>query len=131
MNLLLDTHIWIWSLLEPEQLGPELREALESVGSELWLSPVSVWETVMLIERGRLQVPGDAADWIDRMIRRAPIREAPFTFEVALESRRAGLAHQDPADRLLAATAKVHGLTLVTADERLLSGQGYQVRPHR
>jgi len=131
MNLLLDTHIWIWSLLEPEQLGPELREAFESVGSELWLSPVSVWETVMLIERGRLQVPGDAADWIDRMIRGGPIREAPFTFEVALESRRVGLVRQDPADRFLAATAKVHGLTLVTADERLLSGQGYQVRPNR
>lgn len=52
MKLLLDTHIWLWSLLEPERLGPEVRRAFEGSGNELWLSPISIWETLMLVERG-------------------------------------------------------------------------------
>ena len=50
----------------------------------------------------------------------APVSEAPLTIEVALAIRSVDLEHQDPADRFIAATAAVHGLTLVTADSRLL-----------
>ena len=59
MKLLLDTHIWLWSLLEPERLGSQVRLALEKNGNELWLSPISVWEALMLVERGRLVVEAD------------------------------------------------------------------------
>lgn len=127
MNLLLDTHIWLWSQLEPERLAPPVRDALDASDNGLWLSPISVWEALMLVERGRLRVGGDAGAWIDRMTRASPLREAPFSTEVAVESTRLDLPHRDPADRFLAATAKVHQLVLVTADERLLAGGGYQV----
>lgn len=131
MNLLLDTHIWIWSQLEPERLTSPVREALDRPDYELWLSPVSIWESLVLVERGRLRVSGDPKAWIDRMLKASPVREAPLTFEVAIESRRIDLSHQDPADRFLAATAQVQALTLVTADERLLAGRGYQTLPNR
>lgn len=121
MNLLLDTHIWIWSLAAPDRLGSRVRRALEDGANTLWLSPISVWETLLLVERGRLDVPEPPAVWVESCLRVTPAREAPLTHDVAIESRRVALEHADPADRFLAATALVHSLTLVTADARLLA----------
>lgn len=121
LKLLLDTHIWIWSLLEPERLVPSVQLQFDDAGTELWLSPISVWETLMLAEKGRIRLTPSPADWVAAQLRLAPMREAPLTREVAVESRRVDVHHQDPADRFLAATAIVHGLTLVTADALLLA----------
>ena len=131
MKLLLDTHIWLWALLEPELLAAPVRDALQSPENELWLSPVSVWEATMLAERGRVVVTSDVQVWVRGLLAALPRREAPLTFEVALMSRRLELAHQDPADRFIAASACVHELTLVTADERLLEANGYAVLANR
>ncbi len=131
MKLLLDTHIWLWSLLDPEQLTPRVRSALQSPENELWLSPISIWEALMLVERGRLSVESDASKWVEDMVRALPRREAPLTHQVAVESRRVSLSHQDPADRFLAATAVVYELTLVTADERLLQSPSIAVMANR
>ena len=120
MKLLLDTHIWLWSVLEPGRLGKRVTRELTSGDNELWLSPISVWEATLLAERGRIAVRDDRTEWIERLLRAAPVREAALTFDVAVQSRTIKLPHPDPADRFLAASAKVHGLTLVTADERLL-----------
>ncbi len=120
MRLLLDTHIWLWSVLDPERLGRRAARHLASSANELWLSPISAWEAVLLAERGRIAVDDSPAAWVERALRAAPLREAPLTFDVALESRRVRLPHPDPADRFLAASALVHGLTLLTADKRLL-----------
>ena len=127
MKLLLDTHIWLWGLLEPERLVPTVRTALESSDNELWLSPVSVWEALILVERGRLSVAAPTLEWVEQMVRAIPRREAPLTHDIAVMSRRLKLPHQDPADRFLAATARVLGLTLVTADKRLLESSEYAV----
>ena len=118
MKLLLDTHIWLWSLQDPERLGHRARQELGNPENELWLSPISTWEALVWNAKGRLQLPADLADWVARAT--APFREAPLTHEIALASRRLLLPRQDPADRFLAATAKVLSLTLVTADTQLL-----------
>jgi len=131
VKLLLDTHIWLWGLLEPERLAPTVRAALQSPDNELWLSPISVWEALLLVERGRLSVTVAPADWVEQMVRAIPRREAPLTHDIALMSRRLSLAHQDPADRFLAATAQVLGLTLVTSDERLLQTNEYAVMANK
>ena len=125
MKLLLDTHIWLWALLEPERLTPAVRAALEPPANELWLSPISVWEAMVLAERGRLAVNAAPAEWVQEMVRAIPRREAPLTHDIAVASRQLSLAHQDPVDRFIAATAQVMGLTLVTADERLLHSSEY------
>lgn len=103
-----------------------MRAARELVNpaNEVWLSPISVWETMLLLERRKLVVDGDAVSWLERMLRATPAREAPLTHEVAIQSRRVSVAHADPADRFLAATALVHDMTLVTADDRLLKVDG-------
>lgn len=129
--MLLDTHIRLWSLLEPERLGPEVRRAIQAKDNELWLSPISIWEALMLVERVKLAVEVDPVTRVEDMVRALPRREAAMTHEVVIESRRANLAHQDPADRFLAATAMVYQLTLVTADQRLLHSKGFAVMANR
>lgn len=127
MKLLLDTHIWLWALLEPERLSPAVRAALASAENELWLSPISVWEAMLLAERGRVRVDTTPAEWVERMVSALPRREAALTHDIAVASRRLTLSHEDPADRFLAATAQVLGLTLVSADARLLGTTEYAV----
>ncbi len=131
MKLLLDTHVWLWGLLEPERLTPTVRAALQAPENELWLSPISAWEALVLVERGRLRITMPAAEWVEKMVQALPRREAPLTHEIAIVSRRLALSHQDPADRFIAATASVLGLTLVTADERLLQSKEYAVLANR
>ena len=131
MELLLDTHIWLWSLLDPDRLGDSTRQALGSRENELRLSPISVWEALLLSERGRVALNPDPHRWLRKAMSIAPVAEAPLTIDVALASRRVDLEHQDPADRFIVATAAVHGLTLVTADARLLRCRGIEVLPNR
>lgn len=131
MRLLLDTHIWLWGLLEPERLAPSVRTALQSPGNELWLSPVSVWEALLLAERGKVTMATPPVEWVQQMVQAIPRREAALTHDIAVVSRQLKLPHQDPADRFLAATAAVLGLTLVTSDERLLQSTEYAVMANR
>jgi PIN domain nuclease of toxin-antitoxin system len=118
LKLLLDTHIWIWSLAEPKRLSRQIQHALKDKNNELWLSPVSTWEVLLLHTKGRIQLHGNPRDWITRAT--SYMREAPLTHEIVAAAHELPLRHQDPADRFLAATAGVLGLTLVTADHRLL-----------
>jgi PIN domain nuclease of toxin-antitoxin system len=118
LKLLLDTHIWIWSLAEPSKLSQRIRRELREPKNELWLSPVSAWEALLLQSKGRIHLQSGARDWIADAT--SPFREAPLTHEIVWAAHELPLAHQDPADRFLAATAEVLGLTLVTADQRLL-----------
>ena len=131
MKLLLDTHIWLWSLLEPGRLSPRVASALANPDAERWLSPLSLWETLLLIERARLDVdrPGEA--WVREALERAPVSEAPVTLEVAMASRRLKTRHRDPVDRFLVATAMVFDLTLVTADTTLLRVKDVDLLPNR
>jgi PIN domain nuclease of toxin-antitoxin system len=125
MRLLLDTHIWLWAAVEPHRLAPSLLSRMADPATELWLSPISLWEALLLAERGRIRVEGAPEQWVHQMVAAIPRREAPLTGEIAMASRRLRLEHEDPADRFLAATARVMALTLVTADVRLLRGTGY------
>ena len=127
MNLLLDTHIWLWSLLEPEKLAAPVAAALRDDRARRWLSPLSVWEVLLLAERGRLHLDGPAESWVRDALRVAPMEEAPLTSEVAFASRALSSAHRDPVDRFLAATARVFDLTLVTADRALFRIPGVRV----
>ncbi|MCK5377554.1 MAG: type II toxin-antitoxin system VapC family toxin [Acidobacteria bacterium] len=124
MRLLLDTHIWLWSLLEPDRLGRRVKRRLADPASELWLSPISVWELSVLARRGRVRLEAGFREWVETALDRATLREAHISTEVAMATYGIELAHQDPADRFLAATASVFDLTLVTADERLIEAKG-------
>lgn len=133
MNLLLDTHIWLWSHAEPERLTKRVAAALADDGNQLWLSPISIWEFLLLAERGRVRVrDGNAPPgWVEAALSRVPMHDAPLSREVAIRSRSVRLEHEDPADRFLAATADVYELTLVSADDRVLRGKGFRTLANR
>jgi PIN domain nuclease of toxin-antitoxin system len=118
LKLLLDTHIWLWSLREPNRIKKRVQTALSDQANELWLSPISTWEALTLQRKSRIQLHSDPASWVGRNT--AQLREAPLTHEIVVAAHQLQLPHADPADRFLAATAKVLGLTLVTSDENLL-----------
>lgn len=118
LKLLLDTHIWLWLVGDPDRLGRRTMQELKSVDNELWLSPISTWEILTLHQKGRIKLHGDITEWVANAV--SATKLAPLTHEVALAGRQF-LFDLDPADRFLSATALVFDLTLVTADERLLS----------
>lgn len=127
MRLLLDTHIILWSAAEPEKLSQNITENLKNESNELWFSPISVWEILLLAEKGRISIGADIEKSVREIFRKIPLNEAALNQEVAIKSRFVRLPHQDPADRFLAATAIVYDFTLVTADSRILSTKGVPV----
>ena len=130
MKLLLDTHIWVWSVADESRLADPVRRALANPTHERWISSISIWEVLILAERGRLILEPDARSWVQHAMTVSPVREAPITIDVALASRAVRLQTQDPADRFIAASAAVFGLTLVTADGDLCACPDIDVLPN-
>lgn len=120
MKYLLDTHIWIWAYSEPHKLSSEVARAVSDPRNELYLSAVSVWEAILLLEKKRIQMGSDFGATFRDSQEALGLIEVPVGWDVAHELRFTLLNHRDPADRFLAATAKVYDLTLITSDERLL-----------
>jgi PIN domain nuclease of toxin-antitoxin system len=131
VNILLDTQIWLWSFLEKRRIRKGLTEALEDPENQLWLSPVSVWEAMVLFQRGKIQIASDPGIWIRQALAKGFVAEAALTHEIALHSRLIELPHQDPADRFIAATALVRGFALATSDKHLLRCRGIHTLPNR
>jgi PIN domain nuclease of toxin-antitoxin system len=131
MKLLLDTHIWIWNHLAPWKITSEVTKELGDPHNELWLSPLSIWELVLLVEKKRLELHADMGEWVQQSVNELDLQEATFTSAVAHELRFTLLGYRDPGDRFLVATARVYGLILVTADENLLKLPGLQFLANR
>ncbi|NJM58623.1 MAG: type II toxin-antitoxin system VapC family toxin [Synechococcales cyanobacterium RU_4_20] len=126
MKLLLDTHIWLWYLLGNPQLSTTLQTTIPSPDTALWLSPISIWETLVLAEKGRIVLQPDPAAWLEQALLLLPAQEAPLNHAIARLSRQIPLPHQDPADRFLVATAIHYGLILATVDSNLVNTPGVQ-----
>jgi PIN domain nuclease of toxin-antitoxin system len=120
MNLLLDTHIWLWYLLGDNRLSGELKSLISDPSTELWLSPISIWETIILAEKRRISLQPNTSEWINLSLQKLETREAALNYEIAILSREILLPHQDPADRFIAATAIFSNLTLATVDQNLI-----------
>ncbi|MEY4769256.1 MAG: hypothetical protein RL637_1895 [Pseudomonadota bacterium] len=119
MKYLLDTHIWLWSLLEPEKLNQPMRKVLENPANEFFISPITVWETLILSEKNRINLKPSAQEWIVKAIEQSQVKEIQLSHAIAMKSRMLDVLHQDPADRFIAATAWEYDLILMTVDEKL------------
>ncbi len=131
MKLLLDTHIWIWSDVEAHKLSSEVTRELANPENEIYLSAISVWEAILLLEKKRVQLNEDFREWFKKSKLELGLIELPLSWEIAHEIRYTILGYRDPGDRFLVATAKVYDLTLVTADERLMQTPGLKVLANR
>ncbi len=76
MKYLLDPHIWLWSLMDPGKLGINIIELLEDKDYELCISPITVWETLVLAEKGRTELSPSPKEWIAEALKRSPVKEA-------------------------------------------------------
>ncbi|MCZ6795847.1 MAG: type II toxin-antitoxin system VapC family toxin [Planctomycetota bacterium] len=120
--ILLDTHVWIWWVADPERLSAPARAALDEAAARerLLVSSISVWETAMLVERGRLELRVDLTDWISRSEALPYLKFVPVDNRIALEAvQLPRYRGKDPADRLIVATALLVGASLVTKDRRM------------
>ena len=122
MNLLLDTHVWIWSQESPERLGELARERLSNPANVLYVSTISTLEIARLVEGGVIELKGTIASWIRRSTDALRSRTVEVSHDIAMAAYALPEGfHRDPADRILVATARRLNLTLVTADERILT----------
>jgi PIN domain nuclease of toxin-antitoxin system len=120
MKLLLDTHVWLWSILAPRNLSPAIQRQIVSPQNERYLSPVSVWEARHVVRKRRMKLDRPWSTWFEWALEQMPMQEAPFSFQVATETAQIQLPQPDFGDLAIAATASAYNLTLVTADEQLL-----------
>jgi PIN domain nuclease of toxin-antitoxin system len=123
--LLLDTHCWLWAQLGLiQRLSRAALQAIRSSEAEgnLRISVISIWELAMLEKRGRVALPMNLRTWVDQALSKPGIAVTPLTPEIMVESVQlpGKDVHGDPADRMLAATARVLGATLVTHDDKLI-----------
>ncbi|HNT61578.1 MAG TPA: type II toxin-antitoxin system VapC family toxin [Candidatus Desulfobacillus denitrificans] len=118
--LLLDTHVWLWWLLGQPQLAARERDALDrhaAAGTPPGLSAISLWEAQMLAARGRLSIDEPLTHWLPTAAASETVTVLPLDVAaiLALDALPKGF-HGDPADRIIVATARAHGLPLATRD---------------
>lgn len=114
----IDTSVWVWFHVGDSRLTASVAR---EIGPDTVLSAVSVWEVMLLLEKGRLASPFSARVTVTKWIEAAPLRIVPVDAEIAMLARTLGFAHEDPADRFIAATSHREGLGLATSDARLLT----------
>lgn len=119
MKLLLDTHVVLWALNDPDRLGTKAREALEDGVNDVLVSVVTGWEIAIKQSLGKLDLPRFAEQWLPEELRRAGFEVAELGLTAALRVRALPWHHRDPFDRLLVAHALEDGYTIVTVDDAL------------
>ena len=122
--VLLDTHALVWLVAGDVRLRLAARRRIEAAAQQqqLWVSAITPWEIGMLVAKGRLVLDRDVMDWEQAALALPGIRVAPLEPAVAVASTRLpDDRHGDPADRLIVATARHLGATLITADAALLT----------
>ena len=124
--ILLDTHVWVWLAIDPKRLSRRattaIRRAAESGG--ISVASISLWELAILFAHGRLRAPGTIESGVRSVVEKTGIIVHEITAEIAaLATAFPAAFPQDPADRLIGATARSLGLPLVTKDQRILDSE--------
>ncbi len=123
MKALLDTHVLLWWLEDRGRLSPSHREILEAASptSPLLVSDITLWEIAMLESLGRIRLAIPLREWLEAAVAPPLVRRQGISPAIAAEvARLPDTFHRDPADRILVATARILGATLLTRDDRIL-----------
>lgn len=121
--ILLDTHVVIWFAMDAPELATRTAERIAMVSrtNAVRVSPISFWETSMLMSKGRLETGQSPKDWVGSILALPGFQAAPFTPDIAADAGSLPPPlHGDPCDRLIVATARALGCVLLTADEKIL-----------
>ncbi len=126
MRALLDTHILLWWHGDRGRLSREQQDVIAAAGADspLEVSDISLWEVAMLYSLGRIRLTIPLREWLDKAVAAPLVRRHGISPAVAAElASLPGSFHRDPADRILVATARVLGATLVTRDRRIAEAE--------
>ena len=121
--IVLDTHVWVLFVSNPEFLSKRAKKSLDTAMEEkgILISSISTWEVALLVAKKRLRLTLSVTDWIAKSESLPFIKFVPVTNSIAVKSVNLPLPlHPDPADRIIIATALALGVALVTKDEKLL-----------
>jgi PIN domain nuclease of toxin-antitoxin system len=122
VRLLLDTHVWVWSQERSGRLGVEAVRLLSDDASEINVATISTVEIARLLSTGDLALSCVLDTWVEQSLLSLVAGTLPLSHTIASRAYSLpGEFHRDPADRILVATALCHGLTFMTADERILA----------
>jgi PIN domain nuclease of toxin-antitoxin system len=122
-KILLDTHVWLWAMIGNPNLTKDFSATFEKHlrSQGVLISPMSIWEIGMLVEKKRIEIEMDVMDWVNQALDNPGMQLSPVTPEIAIQSARLpGEVHGDPVDRLLIATAFEENAVLVTCDKKIL-----------
>jgi PIN domain nuclease of toxin-antitoxin system len=125
--IVLDTHVWLWWLSNPEKLSPAAAERIEkeTQASGIRISSISVWEIAMLVAKGRLELAVDITEWFAVTESLSFVKFIPVNNSVAVQAvRLPGHFHDDPADRIIVATAMVSSASIISADIKIRGYRG-------
>lgn len=120
--IVLDTHAWVWWVSSPGQLSASAREVIDAAieQRELFVSSISSWEIALLVRKGRLELTMPVEDWVARSEALPFVQFVPCDNRIALRSNHLpGELHEDPADRIIIATALTLGAPLVSKDRKI------------
>ena len=120
--IVLDTHAWIWWVSSPAFLSETARQVIDEAVTQrnVLISSISAWEVAILVSRGRLKLTMNPADWVAASEALPFFDFVPVSNNIALKSvQLPGVLHNDPADRIIIATAISLGAALVTKDEKI------------
>ena len=120
--IVLDTHAWIWWVSSPEFLSETAKQIIDEAATQknVFISSISTWEIAILVSRGRLKLTMNPADWVAASEALPFFDFVPVSNSIALKSvQLPGILHNDPADRIIIATAVSLGAVLVTKDEKI------------
>lgn len=122
--ILLDTHVFLWSTDSVDKVGTNALELIEeaSLAQQIYVSAITFWEIAMLTRKGRTAIPGSVSLLRSRALK-GGLQEIPIDGEIGIRSANLKEFHNDPADRIIVATA-LAGYRLLTADRKILQWQG-------
>lgn len=120
--ILLDTHVWWWSLTEPENLSDKAMALIRGAKTDKrFIASISIWEFAMMVAKKRIELKISPAKWLSGAIDASGITVLNLSPAVAIDScNLPGVFHKDPADRIIVAAARIHDLTLLTKDQKIL-----------
>ena len=116
MKALLDTHVFLWSLLGDERLSARARTLLEDARNEVYFSAASAFEIALKVTKGRLDLPEPPEILIPSRLASFAFEAMPISVDHAVRAAQLPPIHADPWDRLLIAQAQIEGLPIVSAD---------------
>ena len=118
--ILLDTHVWWWCLSEPENLSDTALKTIEQTAQRA-IASISIWEFAMMASRNKIELKITPNQWLSHALDKTGLQVIELSPEVAVDScDLPGKFHSDPADRIIVATARIHQLTLLTKDRKIL-----------